>query len=139
MEGLLLMGTKLTTHYIDCNENYYDPVRNTVVLDEKLKDYPLAHRYVKRHELQHAKFRMNPIKNLIHELKTDYELTVRKDETMEEIKEYRSRCRKPLLKHIKHFLISGFVNISRMIIGSVLTPISYLYSIVKRMRGDRSD
>jgi len=58
--------------------NFYDPARDTVVLDTKLRQYPEFREVVKQHEIKHALIERSSssrteslIRNLWHDIKKD--------------------------------------------------------------------
>lgn len=100
---------------LDTSENYYDSERETIVVDERLRQYPDAFQYILLHELKHhaiysssSSFLECFFLNLRHELSTDLELAFSNDESLKELRMYRKEILDSKKKHV-----SFLVNLSR--------------------------
>lgn len=58
--------------YVPGAVNHYKYSHDVIVLDERLKDYPKAHEYIKKHELEHAKHGKPENRGLIDLLKFEF-------------------------------------------------------------------
>lgn len=71
--------------------NRYDPRQDTVYLDENLRDYPVVHQHVRRHELQHAENAGGFdgfIRDVVHELRQDLFLFFSTSEEADAVRQY---------------------------------------------------
>ena len=75
-------------YYVPGAQNQYIPATDTVVLDERLKDYPGALMEIREHELKHAEIGDDIVGQALMELRNDVGQTFRDDELMREINEY---------------------------------------------------
>jgi hypothetical protein len=76
--------------YVPGARNRYVPYADTVVLDEGIREYPLAHRHILKHELMHHKIGDDILPSLWHEFRADAIHYALRGETSKEIREYYS-------------------------------------------------
>lgn len=95
--------------------NYFDPARNTIVLDKRLNLYPELKDFVLKHELQHALIEKNSdnrieavIKNLHLDVVHDFKRLTGKLELSEQDEKYQSLEKKmPELKYAHYTFMNG--------------------------------
>ncbi|RZN62004.1 MAG: hypothetical protein EF811_03865 [Methanonatronarchaeia archaeon] len=121
--------------YVDASKNFnlnaYDPVRETIILDEKLKDYPLAHEVILEHELKHYHLK-NPLKHAWHDIKDRWRFYGSSSKAMKETRQYyRDINTEWQLKHISNLLAN--------VLSYLATPL-YIIPFIKRClrRGEKS-
>lgn len=120
-------------YYVDTaasQVNYYDPVTNAIILDEKLKDYPLAHQYVLAHEMEHHNNGLNPLPHLWHELKTDIRMAFSEAEAIEQFREYED-AQSHELRDLPPMVSAAVTNMVRMWWQFLIFPTGIAYRKLK--------
>jgi len=74
--------------YVPGASNRYVPHADTVVLDEGLREYPVAHREILEHELMHHKLGDQFLPSVWHEFRADAYYYLLRNETSRSIREY---------------------------------------------------
>lgn len=79
-------------YYLDAGSQTpkcYVPDSDSILLDEKLKEYPLAHSLVLNHEFGHHENRDSIVDDLLYEFKHDIRLAFSMSPAMEQFREYQ--------------------------------------------------
>jgi len=108
--------------------NFYNQYRDQVVLDEGLKDYPLAHEYIKEHELKHREIGFNPIQQALHEFRHDLFMYCSDSEAAHEVRDYLFNDPSP---HWKLRAEDVFVTLVR---GIWSIPMIYYWQYYKKFK-----
>ncbi|NUB91127.1 hypothetical protein HT576_08845 [Haloterrigena sp. SYSU A121-1] len=132
------MDNEPEVYYIDNRPgaaNYYNPVTEAIILDEKLKEYPLAHSHILSHEFGHHEHRDNFLDNLWYELKHDIELAFSQKPAIQEVREYDQATE--ISWEEKKILLAGRLqNLLRMHWCLLIYPAGKAYRYLKqRSRG----
>lgn len=115
-------------YYVPNIYNHYDYDEDIVVLDENLKDYPLAHEEIKQHEIKHSKS-SSVWYNLKLEFATDMRKLFATDETMQEVEEYMEDIQHDLYTIIKF----EFIKLMRLFWMLILLPIAEIYKFFRKL------
>lgn len=121
----------LEEHPIDYVENggttmnFYNQYKDQIVLDKGLEDYPLAHEYIREHEIKHREIGFNPVQQIIHEFKNDLFIYCSSSNQAYEVRDYLFKDPEP---HWKLRLEDALVHILRTL---WVTPMVW-YGILKR-------
>lgn len=98
--------------YVPGAQNHYKPGHNVVVLDARLKDFPLAHEEIKAHEIGHADpENCGLISHAVYEFKTDWHTYFGSGETAQELREYLGtppRNKRSTLALLQHGVADNF-------------------------------
>lgn len=99
-------------YYVDSDLTIgcYDFLRDTVILDSKLRDYPNLRRYVLDHEFYHRGYGKNLWKHFVLDLKNFYFLHTKKGKIVDELKDYE----KVKKKEIREMGIFWIINLQIM-------------------------
>lgn len=96
--------------------NFYDPIRDSIVMDKRLKLYPELRQEILDHEVKHAIIHRNSdsrleemVKNLVLDVKTDiYRLLGWQEETKQEEEYYLLEIQQPKLRKF-HYPIGNIL------------------------------
>jgi hypothetical protein len=114
-----------TVVYVDGATNCYIPETDTVLLDGRLRDYPLAHDRIKQHELRHAhEDNKGALGMAQHELRNDLRQLFETGETQQEVRRYYADMAAQRRSWAVH------ANLLRSLWQVVLSPVSRLYRAV---------
>lgn len=121
--------------------NFYDPHTEKIVLDKELKeDYPLAHKYIKKHELKHHKYGNNFLKQAWLDIKNNYFIGNSTEKSASEIRDYlKSKFKKPDWSHITFIIanvLSGIFSLFAFILGFLKRKIAASKSDNKEKDGE---
>ena len=122
--------------YVPGAENHYKYEHDVIVLDERLKDYPEAHEYIKNHELEHAKQGANAgfFELLRLELRTDIDHYFSESEEIAEVREYFDSISGEQRLHPAASLKFTLTNTLRELWNVPLRPLSWMYRKTNTVR-----
>ncbi len=124
-------GTEVAVYYIPDVRNRYNPEEDVVVLDEELKEWPLAHEVIKQHELDHAKAENSTALGLLtYELRTDFCRYFSSDPEWEAVRDYLQAQNKPT--NLRIWLKSNCVNHLRSVWTAAMIPLHGCYQAMIR-------
>lgn len=111
--------------------NFYDPVRDSIVIDKRLKLYPELRQKILDHEIKHAIIHRNShsrleemVKNLFLDVETDlYRLLGWQEESEQDNKYYWLEIEQPKLRNF-HYPVGNMIrSLLYLTLGTILLPI----------------
>ncbi len=112
-------------------QNHYKYAHDVIVLDERLKDYPRAHAYIKNHELEHARqgtLEDVPLAATLRlEFRTDCKHYFGDDETIAEVRAYFAEKRERDHISARAAVKLTAESLCREVWDLALRPLSWVY------------
>ncbi|MEF8875006.1 MAG: hypothetical protein V5A88_10135 [Candidatus Thermoplasmatota archaeon] len=119
-----------TVQYVDHEINCYNPSRDSIIIDERLKQYPEAHDWVLRHELKHRK---NPtvIHDVILDLKSNIDFRTRNDETGKQLRRYKEHIEE--LDTFDNKMDNAIYDTALAFSNPIATTLAYYFNAVDKI------
>lgn len=122
--------------------NLYDPARNTVILDRKLRDYPELRKEILSHELKHAEINQKSsskleemILHLIHDIKTDFKrMTGRLENPEQEEKYHQTEIARPQMRNMHISVANILRNLTVFTMYAAFLPFLALKNYIEDKR-----
>lgn len=125
--------------YVPGAKNHYKYGYDVVVLDERLKDYPKAHKRIKNHELEHAKHDKPENRRFLDlirlEFQTDLEHYLSNSNEMKEVREYFEERGESKTLQAATAMKFSFADLLREFWTAVFRPLGWAYRQAKSLRG----
>lgn len=129
--------------YVPGAQNHYKYEHDVIVLDERLKNYPKAHEYIKSHELKHAKHGQPENRGVLDlirlEFQTDVEHFFSRSEEIAEVREYFEEKSAPHSLRRSTSAKFAVADYLRGVWNIVLRPLSPAYRKLADSTGEESD
>lgn len=125
------MNNSVKIQHVDSEiSNYYDEKRHTIIIDEKLVEYPKAHRFVLEHELEHSevdetRLGIGALKNAWIDTKEAYNIALKWKEAVKELDEYRDEVKHVMDMRTLKLWFNHFIYI--VILLFVCVPLGVIY------------
>lgn len=132
------MNNSVKIQHVDSEiSNYYDEKRHTIVIDEKLVEYPKAHRFVLNHELEHSevdrsRFPLGALKEVWIDMKAKYNIALKRKEAVKEYYDYKDRISGTLNMETAKTWANIFVYVFLILLSLIPLGVMYLSSWVWR-------
>ena len=122
---------------VDINENYYDPVRKTIVIDYRLRKYPELRREVIKHEVQHYRHHISDNNLLVrtwhdfmHDLKRDWKHYNSVETVWKQSREYEA----DVIEEITERKIEIFFTIVSNLFRSIAAIVPLIIGLLRQVK-----